>query len=94
METKSEELTFHIERVKQALSTLDEVLEMPYTVIVRDASIQRFEYTFEIAWKLFKRIAKIEGIEVNSPRQALRAVYQMRLIPILIFGLRCWRIAI
>ena len=80
METKSEELTFHIQRVKQALRTLDEVLEMPYTVIVRDASIQRFEYTFEIAWKLFKKVAKIEGVEVNSPRQALRVAYQMRLI--------------
>ena len=80
METKTEELTFHLERVKQALSTLDEVLEMPYTVIVRDASIQRFEYTFEIAWKLFKKVAKVDGIEVTSPRQALRAAYQMKLI--------------
>ncbi len=80
METKTEELTFHLERVKQALRTLDEVLEMPYTVIVRDASIQRFEYTFEIAWKLFKKVAKIDGIEVTSPRQALRAAYQMKII--------------
>lgn len=80
METKAEELTFHLERVNQALSTLDEVLAMPYTVIVRDASIQRFEYTFEIAWKLFKKVAKVDGIEVTSPRQALRAAYQMRLI--------------
>lgn len=75
METKTEELTFHLERVSQALSTLDEVLDMPYTVIIRDASIQRFEYTFEIAWKLFKKVAKVDGIEVNSPRQALRAAY-------------------
>jgi len=80
VETKIEELTFHLERVKKALSTLDEVLDMPYTVIVRDASIQRFEYTFEIAWKLFKKVAKIEGIEVTSPRQALRSAYQMGLI--------------
>lgn len=80
METKAEELTFHLERVNQALSTLDEVLAMPYTVIVRDASIQRFEYTFEIAWKLFKKVAKVDGIEVTSPRQALRAAYQMGLI--------------
>lgn len=80
METKTEELTFHLERVKQALNTLDEVLEMPYSVIVRDASIQRFEYTFEIAWKLIKKVAKIDGIEVTSPRQALRAAYQMKII--------------
>ena len=80
METKNEELAFHLERLKQALHTLEEVLEMPYTVVVRDAGIQRFEYTFEITWKLFKKAAKIDGIEVNSPRQALRAAYQMGLI--------------
>ncbi len=80
METQTEELAFHLGRVKQVLSTLDEVLGMPYTTIVRDASIQRFEYTFEIAWKLFKKVAKIEGIEVTSPRQALRSAYQMGII--------------
>ena len=80
METKREELAFHLERVKQALSTLEEVLAMPYTVIVRDASIQRFEYTFEITWKLFKKAAKLEGIEVTSPRQALRSAYQLGII--------------
>lgn len=78
MKTKREELTFYLERVTQALGTLDEVLEMDYTVIVRDATIQRFEDTFEIAWKLLKKVAKFDGIEVNSPRQALRASYQMR----------------
>jgi nucleotidyltransferase substrate binding protein (TIGR01987 family) len=29
---------------------------------------------------LFEKAAKIDGIEVNSPRQALRAAYQMGLI--------------
>jgi hypothetical protein len=40
-----------MERVKlkeqtaqKALQTLEEILEQPYSVIVRDASIQRFEY--------------------------------------------------
>lgn len=80
METKNEEFAFHLERVKQALRTLEQVLEMPSSDVVRDASIQRFEYTFELAWKLFKKAAKIDGIEVNSPRQALRAAYQMGLI--------------
>lgn len=80
METKKEELTFHLARVKQALDTLEEVLNMPYSVIVRDASIQRFEYTFEITWKLLKKAAKIDGIEVSSPRQALRAAHQLGLI--------------
>ncbi|QGG49255.1 HI0074 family nucleotidyltransferase substrate-binding subunit [Heliorestis convoluta] len=80
METKREELTIHIEVLKRALATLEEVLPMPYTEIVRDATIQRFEYTFELAWKLFRKVAKIEGIDVASPRQALRTMYELKII--------------
>lgn len=47
---------------------------------MRDATIQRFEYTFELAWKLFRKVARIEGLEVNSPRQAIRAAYDVGLL--------------
>ncbi len=80
METKKEELAFHLEKITQALKSLSEVLQEPYSVIVRDASIQRFEYTFELAWKLFKKLAKTEGIEASSPRQAIRSAFDLDLI--------------
>ncbi len=64
-----------------ALRTLDEALVEPFSIIVRDATIQRFEYTFELAWKLFRKVAKLEGLEVGSPRQAIRVVYQVGLVP-------------
>ncbi len=76
METKKEELSFLIGRLEKALSTLDEALEMPFSVIVRDAAIQRFEYCFELSWKVLKKAMKIEGVEVNSPRQALRKAFE------------------
>ena len=58
---------------KRAYATLDEILKKPSTVIVRDASIQRFEYTFEAVWKLLKvYLFEIEGIDCASPKSSLR----------------------
>ena len=76
METKTEELALLSERLEKALITLDEVLAMPFSVIVRDATIQRFEYCFELLWKMLKKALKIDGIEVNSPRQVLRKAFE------------------
>ena len=76
METKTEELALLIARLEQALATLDEVLAMSFSVIVRDATIQRFEYCFELSWKLLKKVLKADGIEVNSPRQAVRKAFE------------------
>tara|TARA_Y100001933_G_scaffold228634_1_gene244316 strand:+ start:518 stop:751 length:234 start_codon:yes stop_codon:yes gene_type:complete len=38
-----------------------------------DATIQRFEFTFELSWKLLKAILEYDGFEnVESPRKAIR----------------------
>lgn len=61
------------ETAQRALATLDEILNEPSSAIVRDASIQRFEYTFESAWKLLKvYLYDVEGINCASPRGCLR----------------------
>ena len=58
----------------QAFKTLEEILNMPFSVIVRDASIQRFEYTFEAAWKMLQvYLAEREGLVCNSPKGVFRA---------------------
>jgi nucleotidyltransferase substrate binding protein (TIGR01987 family) len=80
MEDQAKQLALHLTILEQALGTLEEVLREPYSVIVRDATIQRFEYTFELAWKLFRRVAKVEGIETGSPRQAIRAAYDVGVV--------------
>ncbi|KKM12985.1 hypothetical protein SY88_00795 [Clostridiales bacterium PH28_bin88] len=80
MEEKKAELALRLKTLEQALVTLEEALAQPFSVIVRDATIQRFEYTFELAWKLFRKVARIEGVEVNSPRQAIRAAYDAGLL--------------
>ena len=45
-----------------------------------DATIQRFEFCFEPAWKLMKAYLDYEGVEVNSPRSAIRKAFQTELI--------------
>ena len=80
MEEKIKQLDIHMKTLEQALITLEEILKEPFSIIVRDATIQRFEYTFELSWKLFRRVAKIEGITVGSPRQAIRSAYDVALL--------------
>ncbi len=42
----------------------------------RDSSIQRFEFTVEIFWKLLKSIVKdSEGIICNSPKSCIREFF-------------------
>jgi hypothetical protein len=45
-----DELTRRLNLARRAVRTLDEVLKHEKTDIVRDAAIQRFEYSYETAW--------------------------------------------
>ncbi|HEX9974410.1 MAG TPA: HI0074 family nucleotidyltransferase substrate-binding subunit [bacterium] len=65
----------------KALSTLREITQMPFSVIIRDSAIQRFEYTFEIVWKLLKEYLKIqEGVICNSPKSCFREAFNTKLL--------------
>jgi len=45
-----------------------------------DATIQRFEFCFELAWKLMKAVLEYEGIEANSPRSCIRGGWKQGMI--------------
>lgn len=46
--------------------------------VVRDAAIQRFEYSFEATWKAAQAyLLEVEGIEAASPRAAIRGSYDV-----------------
>ena len=49
------------EYFEKALARLGEVLEMPESDVVRDSIIQRFEFTFEMAWKSMFRYLTDKG---------------------------------
>jgi nucleotidyltransferase substrate binding protein (TIGR01987 family) len=76
-----EKLKERLQSCEAALMTLDEALQLPFSVIVRDAAIQRFEYSFESMWKLLKGYLEAqEGIICNSPKGCFREALQTGLL--------------
>ncbi|HLR53053.1 MAG TPA: nucleotidyltransferase substrate binding protein [Candidatus Avamphibacillus sp.] len=49
--------------------------------VIYDGVIQRFEFTFELSWKLMKAFLEFTGItEIRSPRDAIREAFAFGLI--------------
>jgi nucleotidyltransferase substrate binding protein (TIGR01987 family) len=51
---------------EKALARLQEILVMPEDTVVRDALIQRFEFTFEAAWRAAYRWLRARGADVSE----------------------------
>jgi nucleotidyltransferase substrate binding protein (TIGR01987 family) len=80
MDTRLKDIGTHLETLEQALALLEEVLSEPFSALVRDAAIHRFEYAFELSWKLLRRIAQVEGRPAESPWQAIRSAAEAGLL--------------
>jgi nucleotidyltransferase substrate binding protein (TIGR01987 family) len=65
---------------RKVLARLREALAAPETDLVRDATIQRFEFTFELAWKAVKLLLEFKGSDVRNPRDTLREALNQGLI--------------
>ena len=71
-----DELTRRLALARKAFGTLQQILGEPKTAIVRDAAIQRFEYSFEAVWKAAQRfLREREGVEAASPKAVVRASF-------------------
>ena len=65
----------------RALTTLKQLLPEPLTPIVRDALVQRFEYTFEAIWQSARHVlTENEGLDAASPAHSIRACHDLGLI--------------
>ena len=51
---------------EKALARLESVVTMDESEVVRDSLIQRFEFTFEMAWKLLFRYLLLKGERVAA----------------------------
>ena len=76
----AEAYSLRVSLFERALSRLEEAMAKPEDPIVRDACIQRFEFTFEMAWRALQRYALTEGIECLSPRDCFRVGFRLGLI--------------
>jgi len=70
-----ERLKLKLNDAQKALATLKEISKEPYSIIIRDATIKRFEYTFDTLWKFLKEYLKIQkGVIVNFPKDCFREI--------------------
>jgi len=73
-----ERLNLRYQDALRALGTLKQIGKEPFSIIVRDAAIQRFEYTFEAFWKFIREYLKEkEGIVVNSPKACFKEIFSL-----------------
>ena len=51
------------------------------TDLVVDGTIQRFEFSFELAWKLMQAILKAQGVDASTPRAAIKEAHRAGWLP-------------
>lgn len=73
-ETLKKDFRKAVHRLREALK------EKSSKEIVIDGTIQRFEFTFELAWKVLKAKLEFQGLEALSPRAAIKEAFKARLI--------------
>ncbi|SFI21926.1 HI0074 family nucleotidyltransferase substrate-binding subunit [Nitrosomonas sp. Nm34] len=60
----------------KALHQLERAARQPEDEFIRDSVIQRFEFTYELAWKMLKLRLEAEAIIAATPRQVLQEALQ------------------
>ncbi len=65
----------------QAHRTLQEALLLPEHALKRDATIQRFEYTADTAWKAAKEtLLRRHSVDVRFPKEAFQKCFLVGLV--------------
>ena len=59
---------------------LAEAVAQKESQLIHDATIQRFEFTFEIIWKTLKLYLERQGYECGGPRPTLKKAFSENLI--------------
>jgi nucleotidyltransferase substrate binding protein (TIGR01987 family) len=67
---------------EKAFSHLDEAVQKlkKLSVLEKDGLIQRFEYTFELAWKTLRDFLESENVEAKFPREVIKKGYQYEIL--------------
>lgn len=75
-------ITIKFEKLKKALESLELIYNKPMQEDRSnvDATIQRFEFTFELYWKCLKDFFNAKGLTLNYPRDVLQQAYADMLI--------------
>ena len=77
---KIEKIKIQVEDLTNALERLSEAVVLEGQEIYRDGTIKRFEFSFEVAWKLLKSVNEFLGKYCFNPRDCIRLAYQNDLL--------------
>lgn len=71
-----------VTKLEKALISLEDIYMKPPTAdrATIDATIQRFEFTFELFWKLLKLFLNEKGVEVQFPKDVLQEAYKASIL--------------
>jgi len=64
----------------KAYDSFSEALDIAKSDLEKAGCIQRFEFCYELSWKMLKRVLTYKGIDENSPRDVFRAAGREDLI--------------
>jgi nucleotidyltransferase substrate binding protein (TIGR01987 family) len=78
----SNELKLSFDKLEKALKSLETMVNEPMHAnrMNIDATIQRFEFSIELFWKLLQKILASKGEEVIYPKDVLKSAYKGHLI--------------
>jgi nucleotidyltransferase substrate binding protein (TIGR01987 family) len=77
-ETKLGNFSAALQRLKEAAQEFN---QKDSSDVVRDGMIQRFEFTYELAWKTMKEYLEDLGIpDKNSPKAVIKEAYAQKII--------------
>jgi nucleotidyltransferase substrate binding protein (TIGR01987 family) len=73
-----EQCRIQLKKFKDSTTKLSEVLKrnIQDDDIILDATIQRFEFTYENAWKAIKQVLRFTGDDCISPRDCIKKAYK------------------
>jgi len=75
---------YRFNNYKRAFTLLREAIESerPLTQLEKEGCIQRFEYAFELAWKVMKDYLEDEGLVIRpmTPAHVIRTAFEAKII--------------
>ncbi|MBP9127900.1 MAG: HI0074 family nucleotidyltransferase substrate-binding subunit [Elusimicrobia bacterium] len=77
-----------LKQFEQAVLRLQEVLQLPKNSVVRDSSIQRFEFCCELSWKVLKLFLAEQGVVTSFPKETIREAFARGLLENDLFWIR------
>lgn len=69
-------MTSRITSIKTTIQRFKEALSAPETGPNRDASIQHFEFCFELAWKVIQEKSRAEWLDCYSPKSCMKLAFK------------------